>query len=61
MILAEEKKRLNILIDPELHKKLKMAAVKNDTTIVDLVTDAIEIKLNTMNSKASGKEVEHDG
>jgi len=44
----EDKKRLNISIDAELHKQLKIAAAEHGTTIGDLVSEAIENKLDNL-------------
>lgn len=35
-------KRLSLAIDPGLHRQLKQAALDNNTTIVELVVDAID-------------------
>ena len=43
-----EKKRLNIAIDAELHRQLKMTAAENGTTIVELVSDSIREKLEKL-------------
>ncbi len=43
-----EKKRLNIAIDAELHRQLKVAAAENNKTIVDLVSEAIKTKLEEL-------------
>lgn len=36
-----EKKRISVELDAEIHKKLKMIAVENDTTITDLVVKVV--------------------
>lgn len=41
----EPKKRINIALNVELHKKVKLATVKQDMTITDFVVKAIEEKL----------------
>lgn len=46
-----EKKRLNISIDADLHKKLKLTAVMQDCTVVDFVRDAIVEKLEKYDQK----------
>lgn len=47
-----EKKRLNIAIDAELHRQLKVAAAENGTTIVDLVSDSVREKLEQLKNKS---------
>lgn len=37
----EPTKRLNVEISATLHRQVKMAAVVGDTTIVDIVTEAL--------------------
>ena len=46
-----EKKRLNISIDADLHKKLKLTAVMQDCTVVDLVRDEKKKKLEKFDQK----------
>lgn len=46
-----EKKRLNISIDADLHKRLKLTAVMKDCTVVDLVRDAIIEKLDKIDQE----------
>lgn len=38
----QKPKRLTLDIDPALHKRLKIAALQQDTTMVDLVRDLLE-------------------
>ena len=40
-----DKKRINIAIESELHKQLRVMTVENDTTITDYVVQAIAEKL----------------
>ena len=40
-----DKKRINIAIEPELHKQLRVMTVEHDTTITDYVVEAIAEKL----------------
>nr|DAF20297.1 MAG TPA: hypothetical protein [Inoviridae sp.] len=49
--MSEGKSRLNVMIDSELHKELKMLAVKNGTTIVELVTNAVKEYLEKNNNE----------
>ena len=46
--LMEEKKRISVALDAELHKQLKIAAAENNTTIGDIVSVAIKMKLDDM-------------
>ena len=39
---VQKPKRLTLDIDPALHKRLKIAALQQDTTMVDLVRDLLE-------------------
>ena len=41
-VTAEPTKRLNVEIPASLHRRVKIAAVVSETTIVDLVTIALE-------------------
>lgn len=43
--MYEEKKRLNIEIDVELHKQLKIAAAKEGITIAQMVREGIEKRI----------------
>lgn len=43
--MADEQKRLGVLIDAELHKELKIAAAKAGVTLAAFVTDALKDKL----------------
>lgn len=45
MAKADDTKRLNVVIDNELHKKLKMAVAEQETTIGTFVAEAIKDKL----------------
>ncbi len=47
-VTAEPTKRLNVEIPAKLHRRVKMAAVIGETTIVDLVTMALEDYLEQM-------------
>lgn len=49
--MIDNKKRLNISIDAELHKRLKLTAAEHDTTIVDIVSEAIKDKLDKINEQ----------
>lgn len=49
-------KRLNVSIDDELHRLMKMAVVEQGTTIGQFVTDAIREKLES--DKKQDKEEE---
>lgn len=42
---AEETKRLNVIIDADLHRELKIAVAKDGVTIAQFVADAIKEKL----------------
>lgn len=42
----KEYKRINISMDAELHKKMKIAIVEQDTTITQFVIDAIREKID---------------
>ena len=44
-------KRLNVSVDDDLHKQLKMAVAENGTTIGQYVTDAIAEKLENDKKK----------
>ena len=41
-VSAEPTRRLNVEISITLHRRIKMASVLHDTTIMDLVADALE-------------------
>ncbi len=43
--MAEDTKRLNIVISTELHRDLKVEAAKNDITIAQFVAEAIAEKI----------------
>lgn len=43
--MAEETKRLNIVISTELHRDLKVEAAKSDITIAQFVAEAIAEKI----------------
>jgi hypothetical protein len=43
-----EKKKATFVLDAELHKRLRMFAVENDTTMVDVVEKAIIEYLDRM-------------
>lgn len=45
MVKPDDTKRLNVVIDTELHKKLKIAAAECETTIGAFVAEAIKEKL----------------
>lgn len=49
-------KRLNVSVDDELHKKLKMAVAENATTINQFVIEAITEKIT--NDKKQNQENE---
>ena len=40
--MSQDMKKLIVEIDDDLHKKLKMKAVKEDTTIKEIVSEALE-------------------
>ncbi len=40
-VTEEPTKRLNVEISAKLHRQVKMAAVVGDTTIVEIVTEAL--------------------
>lgn len=42
-------KRLNVSINEDLHREMKKTAVSNDMTIIELVTEAIEEKIERLN------------
>lgn len=54
--MPNSSKRLNIAIDAELHKKLKIAAAKNGTTIVAIVSDGINKKLKELEKGENSNE-----
>jgi phosphoenolpyruvate-protein kinase (PTS system EI component) len=43
-----EKKKATFVLDAELHKRLRMFAVENDTTMVDVVEKAINEYMDRM-------------
>ena len=45
MAKSDDTPRLHVVIDTELHKKLKMAAAEHETTIGSFVAEAIKEKL----------------
>lgn len=47
----EDKKRINIALNIELHKKVKLATVEHDMTITDFVVEAIAEKLEREENK----------
>ena len=58
-VSAEPTRRLNVEIPTTLHRRIKMASVMHDTTIMDLVTDALEeyldkSQLELRNQKSPG-------
>lgn len=46
--MDDSTKRLNVSIDAELHKQLKLAVIEQETTIAKFVADAIKEKLEKM-------------
>ncbi len=48
----EETKRLNIPIEAELHKQLKVKAAEQGTTVAQFVREAIKEKLEKENAKS---------
>ena len=50
-VSEEPTKRLNVEISAKLHRQVKMAAVVGDTTIVDIVTAALNAHLDEMNEQ----------
>ena len=49
-VTEEPTKRLNVEISAKLHRRVKIAAVVGDTTIVDIVTAALTDYLDRINS-----------
>ena len=49
-------KRLNVSVDDDLHKQLKMAVAENGTTIGQFVIDAITEKLENDKKQKQEKE-----
>ena len=49
-VTEEPTKRLNVEISAKLHRRVKMAAVVGDTTIVEIVTEALTEYLNGIGS-----------
>jgi predicted HicB family RNase H-like nuclease len=47
-ISAEPTKRLNVEIPASLHRRIKMASAAGDTTITEMVVDALERYLNAI-------------
>lgn len=45
MATSEDTKRLNIVIETELHKRVKVAVAEQETTIGAFVAEAIKEKL----------------
>ncbi len=43
--MADDKKRLNIAVDSELHRQLKIAVAESGKTIVQYVNEAIQEKI----------------
>lgn len=43
----EGNKRLNVIINPELHKKIKVAAAENEITLGEYVSQALLEKLES--------------
>lgn len=52
MAKTDDTKRLNVVIDTELHKKLKVAAAEYETTIGAFVADAIREKLEKIKNRS---------
>ena len=48
-VTEEPTKRLNVEISARLHRQVKMAAVVGDTTIVEIVTEALADYLERVN------------
>lgn len=44
--MADDTKRLNVVISTELHRDLKVEAAKSGTTIAQFVADAIAEKID---------------
>ena len=51
----EDKKRINIALNVELHKKVKLATVEQDITITDFVVKAIEEKLEKIKAEKTAQ------
>ena len=49
-VSEEPTKRLNVEISARLHRQVKMAAVVGDTTIVEIVTEALTNYLDSTDS-----------
>ncbi len=49
--MAEDTKRLNVIISSDLHRNLKIAVAKSGVTIAQFVTDAISEKLKKENDE----------
>ena len=49
-VAEEPTKRLNVEISANLHRRVKMAAVVGDTTIVEIVTEALTDYLDRIDS-----------
>ena len=49
--MQEGSKRLNVIIDNELHRKLKVEAAKREITIAQFVSEAIKEKIQKENKK----------
>lgn len=51
----DDKKRVSVVMDAELHRQLKITAAEHGVTISEMVTDAIKDKLEDMNNAAEKK------
>lgn len=49
--MADGKKRLNIAIDEELHRQLKIVAAQEGVTIVQLVSEGIKERIEKSKAK----------
>ena len=45
-MVADDTKRLNVVISADLHRELKVEVAKQGTTIAQYVAEAIEEKIN---------------
>ena len=50
--MLEDMKRLNIPIDPELHRQIKVKVAEQGITVVQFVREAIAEKLEKENAKS---------
>ena len=50
-VTEEPTKRLNVEISAKLHREIKMAAVVGDTTIVEIVTEALTAYLDGLGNQ----------